>query len=1250
MRRTLALTITVVILSWAGFVTRAERQAPRGLIVESIHQASATIKAGLQVGDELISWTRSVPSSTAGVARGDFRTPFDAREFEIEQLPRGGTSVTFVRDGKRIEASLIPGFWGVAARPAFSVADLAAYDAGRALQKDKPDEALAAWQSISDRATQDGDVATAGWLLTGAASALISARRIDRGDEIFDRAASLFRQLPNPAFEAMVWEAKGEAYFSEINPGWLGKPNRTVDRRDSQVALDSHQRARELRAQVGARTLAEAESQIRASQVRVGGLQKQDENKVSTLPATSDDERQKWLEVGAQAETALALIADQAPRSFLHARAVVGRGSFVRWNNSDRVPGAVPVAQASAAADLLWRQAWPIFDAVAPQHPLLYFTLTSIRGLPADAQEKETFVRRRREVAAAFGDYSYLDSGARQRARELGERGAYEEAIGILEGLLASGRASGGDMNQLARFHRDRGDFAAAEQIVITRLDQAQLTLGARAGLTNDLGAYASDRGDWSSAEVLFRRALDFSEQDARDRFEARQKYWAAQSGPLTADQTDQQTREANLDFFRQRSYYWNLSVAAERRGDVEQTQKLVQRVLEMSGLRKPLAPEYKEKNPSGWRNEMVEQGNLIFFKMKLAELRGDSAAADELAMQRLTLSRRELPGTVTEALALEDAGHRQWMRKELDKAAVSLNEALMIRQRLQPGRAQLAHAHHMLGRLMLDRGDRKAAITHFEAALEVLDNRRTRRSVGDGSLSMLSTAGEGSATGVAADLVELLASDGQFERAFNLLEQSRSRGLFDMLSARELRETSSVPPALREERRRLETEYDQLQDRIETLGADQAGKAIDADLARLHELAVRLSDLDRRVAQLDPRSANLKRPVPLTLAEARGTLDAGTALLSYLVGAERTHLFVVTPVADAPHNSGLSVYTIETTSADLRKSVDAFRTLIDWDTTVVADRAAVQKRAGALYDLLIRPAESRIAGARRLLFSLDGPLHKLPLAALVRQEAGRPQYLVEWKALHTTPSMSVYAETRAARRTTAAAGSIVAFGDPRYPQTQPTSGDADVEFMTRRGLTLTPLPGTRREVEAIQQQFGSRVTTYLGDAATEGRARSIGTSARYIHFAVHGVFNDQLPLNSALAFTMPGTVGPGEDNGLLQAWEIIEKMRIDADLVTLSACESGLGKEIAGEGLIGLTRAFLYAGAHTVAASLWKVADGPTAQLMKNFYANLRSGQTKDEALRNAQISLIRIGKRSGIDFGSPAHWAAFTLTGDWK
>ena len=147
------------------------------------------------------------------------------------------------------------------------------------------------------------------------------------------------------------------------------------------------------------------------------------------------------------------------------------------------------------------------------------------------------------------------------------------------------------------------------------------------------------------------------------------------------------------------------------------------------------------------------------------------------------------------------------------------------------------------------------------------------------------------------------------------------------------------------------------------------------------------------------------------------------------------------------------------------------------------------------------------------------------------------------------------------------------------------------------------------------------------------------------IHYACHAVVNERFPLDSALAFTIPDKPREGQDNGLLQAWEIFEKVRIDADLVTLSACESGLGREMGGEGLIGLTRAFQYAGARSVLASLWKVEDKSTAELMKRFYGYVKAGRPKDEALRLAQIDLIR-----SADFSQPRDWAAFQLNGDWK
>jgi CHAT domain-containing protein len=268
-----------------------------------------------------------------------------------------------------------------------------------------------------------------------------------------------------------------------------------------------------------------------------------------------------------------------------------------------------------------------------------------------------------------------------------------------------------------------------------------------------------------------------------------------------------------------------------------------------------------------------------------------------------------------------------------------------------------------------------------------------------------------------------------------------------------------------------------------------------------------------------------------------------------------------------------------------------------------------------------------------------------LPFAALARNG----HWLAEQKPIHTVLSATVYAEIKKSRRQNAeAAPEVLAlFGDPHYPPLPPGQSSTvhpDVRAAVGRGLSLTSLPSTRDEVRGIASLYPD-ARTYLGAEATEERAKSIGKDARYLHFACHGLLDERFPLNSALALTIPEHPGDDQQNGLLQAWEIFESVRLDADLVTLSACDSALGQEMGGEGLLGLTRAFQYAGARSVLASLWSVSDASTAELMKSFYVYLQKGRSKDEALRAAQADLIQ-----GKSFSHPYYWAAFELTGDWR
>ncbi|HEV7784932.1 MAG TPA: CHAT domain-containing protein, partial [Thermoanaerobaculia bacterium] len=241
--------------------------------------------------------------------------------------------------------------------------------------------------------------------------------------------------------------------------------------------------------------------------------------------------------------------------------------------------------------------------------------------------------------------------------------------------------------------------------------------------------------------------------------------------------------------------------------------------------------------------------------------------------------------------------------------------------------------------------------------------------------------------------------------------------------------------------------------------------------------------------------------------------------------------------------------------------------------------------------------------------------------------------------------SATLYAELKQGRRALPVGGGpLVAFADPVYQTIPGAVAKADDSPLRRYRAGLPPLPGAREEVQALSALYGRDARAYLGAAATEAQVEHLPVATRYLHFACHALLDRHFPLDSALALATSHDGHEG-DNGLLQAWEIFERLRIDADLVTLSACGTGLGRDGGGEGLIGLTRAFQYAGARSVLASLWAVSDRSTAALMARFYTRLRAGSPKDVALAEAQRELLRDGQ-----FSHPYSWAAFELNGDWR
>ncbi|MCP4659157.1 MAG: CHAT domain-containing protein [bacterium] len=439
----------------------------------------------------------------------------------------------------------------------------------------------------------------------------------------------------------------------------------------------------------------------------------------------------------------------------------------------------------------------------------------------------------------------------------------------------------------------------------------------------------------------------------------------------------------------------------------------------------------------------------------------------------------------------------------------------------------------------------------------------------------------------------------------------------------------------------------------IEAKSKPAANEDLIAQLGGLLDQAERdRRELEEEIRRRHPRYASLQYPQPLGLTAIQALLDSETALLEYTLGEEASTLFVVT-------REGLTTYPLASSAEEISVLVDEMRGFLGRPGHSV--RSKFDRAAHKLYQLLIAPAEPVIADKTRLLIAPDAALYSLSFEVLLPRRFSAPRfqgldYLLRRWSVTYVPSASVLACLEEPPRTGAASDSALAFlgfGDPLYrlgaagdaPAKWPAdrSGDAEVRsfFTDSERWDMSRLKNSAREVSEISQLFDpEEVKIFLRGEATEENAKSevYMRHARLIHFATHGVISEQQPQLSGLVLTLDED--PAED-GLLQVYEIFN-LKINADLVVLSACETGLGKEVRGEGLIGLSRAFMYAGTPSVVVSLWQVADGSTADLMVRFYGHLAQGIDKTESLRRAKLELLDEGR-----FAHPYYWAPFILIG---
>jgi CHAT domain-containing protein len=480
-------------------------------------------------------------------------------------------------------------------------------------------------------------------------------------------------------------------------------------------------------------------------------------------------------------------------------------------------------------------------------------------------------------------------------------------------------------------------------------------------------------------------------------------------------------------------------------------------------------------------------------------------------------------------------------------------------------------------GRIAEREGDARAAIDFYRRAVDVIERQRSTLNTEASKIGFI-----GDKQNVYHGLVRALVAQGDGAQAFEYVERSKARALVDMLAAKK---DFSVPSGNAEQVKALLAMAD---------SAEADARALDA-AEKTGQTRNLLSDTRRQLGVQAPELASLVSVTTLKAAELQSRIPAGETLLEYYYGGSDLYVFVAT-------RESLRVVTLN--GAGLVPEVQSFRRAVQ-DPVSGRWREDGQR----LYARLLAPIEPHLA-TERLAIVAHGALHYLPFSAL----SDGKRFLIERHAVRLLPAASVLQFVKGG--VGEKPGGLLALGNPDL-------GDA------RYNLAFA-----QTEAQAVAGSV-PRSRALLRRDATETAFKEFAGGFRYLHIASHGEFNPDAPLNSALLLARDA-----RNDGVLTVGELYS-MRIDADLVTLSACETGLGKIAGGGDVVGLTRGFLFAGARSIVASLWQVDDRATGQLMSAFYDALRRGADKRDALRASQLAALKTTPH-------PFFWAAFGLTGE--
>jgi CHAT domain-containing protein/Tfp pilus assembly protein PilF len=829
-------------------------------------------------------------------------------------------------------------------------------------------------------------------------------------------------------------------------------------------------------------------------------------------------------------------------------------------------------------------------------------------------------------------------------------RKRYEEALAIT-GSLDDAQIQAISLSNLAMLAVDQGEFQQGITAFLESLQRAR-EAGDRVAqikTLNNLG-YAYDQlAEGQKALQSYRQALDLAQAISNARLEATVLNNLGETYLALGDW------ETALKHFRQAlPVIHRLGDRSEEAKTLINAGQTFQRLKRFDEARKSfdqaLALARALKDPETQTFALAHQASL-FVKLR------QPARAVEPAQQALRLTQGFPDREISVLYTLGDA-HREM--GELRSAQEELERALSLAHD-RGDRSFEAEISLTLAKIARDRGDLTAALDRAHSAVGIIESIRT--SVFDQRLrtSFLATK---------QDFYEIYvdtlmprpgapADAARIAEALQVNERGRARSLLDILSESGAELRIGADPVLVDREHRLRDQVNARDRyRFNLLAEEKPDRRkLEEAERKLEETLDAYSQVQSELRASSPGYAALTQPQPLSVAEIQEQiLDGKAMLLEYSLGEKRSFLWVVTPDAirsfelpgrERIERAARRYYELVTARNERRTG----ESLADGKRRIDGADAEAERIGRDLSRLLLAPAE-RLLGDRPLLIVADGALQYIPFAALPTPVSGAP--LATRHDVVSLPSASALAVLRREVR-----------GRPRAPKTLAVFADPVFQATDER---LTGRPGLMRlaattrggeERPAFQRLFSSGKEARaiaalvppgqrflaLGFAASRTQATSHELAQyRNVHFATHGVLDSRRPELSKLVLSLYDEKGKTQD-GFLRLNDIYN-LRLGADLVVLSACQTALGQEIRGEGLVGLTRGFMYAGAARVVASLWSVEDRATAELMESFYRGmLRQGLSPAAALRRAQLEMARTPGRK-----SPYYWAGFSLQGEWR